>query len=88
MVLDKAQQFYYQSIILDLNRIKNNQPVIQISKEEICQSIDEINWKVNVEINSKLNESQQIGENIELMKFFEGVRNYQNKQNELQKQCI
>jgi hypothetical protein len=25
-----------------------------------------------------LNESQEVGENMDLMKFFEGVRNYQN----------
>jgi hypothetical protein len=48
MIMDKAEIYYYQSIIQDLTRIRNNEMVVTISKEEIRQCIQELNWKVNV----------------------------------------
>lgn len=86
--MEKAEHFYYQSIMQDLNRIKNDEPVMQINPEEIRQCVEELNWKINVERSSILNESQEIGENMDLMKFFEGVRNYQNWQENIRKECF
>jgi len=31
MVISKAEHFYYESLMLDLNKIKNHQPVMQIN---------------------------------------------------------
>lgn len=48
IIMDKAEVYYYQSIIQDLTRIKNNEIVVNITKEEIKQCVEELNWKVNV----------------------------------------
>ena len=53
--------FYFQSIIHDLNKIKDNEVVIEISKEEIRQTVEEINWKINVERSSILGDAEDVG---------------------------
>lgn len=57
MILDKAEICYYQSIAYDLARLQNSEPVVQISKEEIRQCVEELNWKINVERSSYKTES-------------------------------
>lgn len=39
MILDKAEHLYYQSIVQDLNRIRNNEVIMQINKEEIKRCV-------------------------------------------------
>lgn len=83
--------FYLESFKHDINELINNQRITHIHFEDLPQFIHEINWKLSADNKESmiLNESQQeIGENIDLMKFFEGVRNYQNWEESLEKRTI